>query len=101
MSKKGFRQPRKRDEKAIDNFAEGADVSTNTENVGQEEKEEKQTQEPFYTTLQPRYKKIIQAVAYYDRISQREVVEQALSGHFNEEHLDQAIEAYENQQGDG
>lgn len=96
MSKKGFRQPRKRDDKAIDNFVEGADVSTNTENVVQEE-EEKQTQEPFYTTLQPRYKKIIQSVAYYDRISQREVVEKALDGHYSEEHLDQAINAYENQ----
>lgn len=96
MSKKGFRQPRKRDNKAIDDFAEGADVSTNTENVSQE-KEEKQTQEPFYTTLQPQYKKLIQAVAYYDRISQREVVERALSGHYSEEHLDEAITAYENQ----
>lgn len=96
MSKKGFRQPRKRDNKAIDDFAEGADVSTNTENVSQQ-KEEKQTQEPFYTTLQPQYKKLIQAVAYYDRISQREVVERALSGHYSEEHLDKAITAYENQ----
>ena len=97
MSKKGFRKDRKRDEKAIDNFAEGADVSTNTENVSQEEKEEKKTQEPFYTTLQPKYKEFIQALAYYDRISQREVVERALSGHYSEEHLDEAVTAYKNQ----
>src|SRR5699024_1292903 len=97
MSKKGFRKQRKRDQKAVDQFAEGADVSTNTENTqSQEAPKEDHTQQPFYTTLQPQFKEIIQAAAYYERISQREVVEQALQSHYSDKQteLQEALEAY-------
>jgi Leu/Phe-tRNA-protein transferase len=96
MSKKGFRKPRKRDSESIDNFAEGADVHTNVKTSKKQKKE--QTQQPFYTTLQPQFKELIQAVAYYERISQREVVEQALSTYYFDrtQKLREAIEAYRN-----
>ncbi|SMO94372.1 hypothetical protein [Fodinibius sediminis] len=101
MSKKGFRNPRKRDQEAVDQFAEGADVSTNTENTkSQEAPEEEHTQQPFYTTLQPQFKEIIQAAAYYERISQREVVEQALESYYSDKQqkLQKALEAYRESQ---
>jgi hypothetical protein len=90
-----FKNRPKRDQKKADEFAEGADVSTNTENVSQEAEKE-QTQEPFYTTLQPQFKEMIQAVAYYDRISQREVVEQALGAYYSDKEgeLQKALDAY-------
>lgn len=97
MSKKGFREPRKRDQEAVDQFAEGADVSTNTENMeSQEAPKEEPTQQPFYTTLQPQFKEIIQAAAYYERISQREVVEQALESFYSDkqQQLKEALESY-------
>src|SRR5699024_11641082 len=76
MSKQGFRKPRKRDQEAVDQFAEGADVSTNTENTkSQEAPEEEHTQQPFYTTLQPQFKAIIQAAAYYERRSEEHTSE--------------------------
>jgi hypothetical protein len=95
MSKKGFRKPCKRDSESIDNFAEGADVHTNV-NTSKKQKKE-QTQQPFYTTLQPQFKELIQAVAYYERISQREVVERAISAYYlsRPEKLNKAMEAYE------
>ncbi|HLR00003.1 MAG TPA: hypothetical protein VK102_06465 [Sphingobacterium sp.] len=97
MSKKGFRKPRERNQEAVDEFVGGADVSTNTENTqSQEAPEEDRNQQPFYTTLQPEFKEIIQAAAYYERVSQREVVEQALQSYYSdrEQELQDALEAY-------
>lgn len=98
MSKTGFRKPRKRNQKAIDDFAEMADMCTSVETTkAQEASKKEQTQQPFYTTLQPQFKEIIQAVAYYERISQREVVERAISAYYlsRPEKLNKAMEAYE------
>lgn len=93
-----FKDRPKRDTEAAEEFAKGADMSTNTKS--QEPQEKKQTKEPFYTTLQPRYKEIIQAEAYHDRISQREVVERALKAYYSgrEEKLEESLKLYREQE---
>lgn len=100
MSEKGFRNPRKKNPEAIEQFAERADVRSNTTNAtNRDSSEENPTQQPFYTTLHPRFKEIIQAMAYYERISQREVVEQALKDYYgnNQQKLQKALEVYRQQ----
>jgi arylsulfatase A-like enzyme len=95
MSKKGFRKPRRKNQKAIEQFANGADVSTNVPK-NQKTSQKESSQQPFYTTLQPQFKEIIQAAAYYERISQREVVEQALKVYYSDKQqkLQEALDAY-------
>lgn len=104
MSKKGFRQPRKKDQKAVEQFADGADMRSNNQTSDQESSNKEgggkeASQQAFYTTLQPQFKEIIQAIAYYERISQREVVEQALDVYYKDKQqkLKQALEVYRKQ----
>lgn len=97
MSKNKFKSipKRTRDTKAIDDFAGGADVRANQESKKRPEKKS-QKKEGFYTTLHPAYKEQIQALAFYLRISQREVVEQALKKSFppNSDTVQEALSKY-------
>lgn len=91
---------RKRDPGAIDSFVSGADVQSNSASKKREPTPpKKEKMEGFYTNLQPSYKEQIQALAYYLRISQREVVERALADSFpaKSETVQNALEAFRNQ----
>ena len=79
MSKSKFKSipARQRDTKAIDAFAGGADVKANNDSE-KRPAAVKTRKEGFYTTLHSEYKERIQALAYFLRISQREVIETAL-----------------------
>ncbi|MCC5942438.1 MAG: hypothetical protein JJU37_12935 [Balneolaceae bacterium] len=79
MSKNKFKPipKRSRDSEAIEAFAGGADVKANEESE-KRPVESKTKKEGFYTTLDPEYKERIQALAYFLRLSQREVIEKAL-----------------------
>lgn len=84
----------------MERFVEGADMQSNAKKLSdQEPPEEDVNQQPFYTTLNPRFKEIIQAMAYYERISQREVVEQALDGYYGDDQqkLQKALKVYRKQ----
>jgi hypothetical protein len=89
---------RKRDEKAIDSFVSGADVKANSDSSRREAAPKKKSgkKEGFYTTLQSEHKERIQALAYYLRISQREVIERALKESFPEKSdtVQKALEEY-------
>jgi hypothetical protein len=68
---------RSRDTHAIEAFAGGADVKANDDSE-KRPAATKTKMQGFYTTLHPEYKERIQALAYFLRISQREVIEKAL-----------------------
>lgn len=100
MSDSGFKKQRKKDTEAMEQFVEGADMQSNvSDSSDSTSSEEEEVQQPFYTTLQPRFKEMIQAVAYYERISQREVVERALESYYqdNQQQLQNALDVYRKQ----
>jgi hypothetical protein len=72
-------------EKKADRIAEGADVTTN-EAVPQKDTEssESQTLEPYTVSLYSEYKTFIRAISYQERITQREVIEQAVNNFYDD-----------------
>lgn len=92
----GFKKAPNND-KAIDEFAQGASIHMNPKKIKEAEAGSEKL-DSFFTKLQPSAKELIQAVSYHDRISQREVIEQALSLllESNPERAKKAVKAFRN-----
>jgi hypothetical protein len=72
-------------EKKADKIAEGADVHTTQKEVSQpvDTDEDSQKLEPSTVSLYAEYKTFIRAIAYQERITQREVIERAINDFYS------------------
>lgn len=101
--RKRSENPRKKiDIDKLEEFADGArggGANVKTETGKKPKKKKKKELDRFHMAIDPAIKEAIQALAWYDRVSQREIVEEAFLKVFplKSDQVTEALEKYRNQ----
>src|SRR5699024_948242 len=95
----GFKRRRKNiDRKTANSFAEEADVTANSQGDSDKSQKKNSTEEAvehWGTSLYPIYIEIINALSYYNRCSQREIIEKLIDGEgYSENNIKKSLNAY-------